>query len=214
MNYNESMKKILVLLTLLSLVGCKTKEKTITEIYPEIINECVIKEKDKEDIEALLKNGTGVVFLSWSECPWCHSYINLVNESARLNELEVMYYDIYDDRDKNTDFYKFITSYIEDYVDEYAYETNGELKKAYDSNGKVRVYVPMVIYVSKGEIIGLDYQGSMEEDFDSNQESFWKENNRKDILISKLEEWSKQVSDIKKQIDDQGCDEACEIEEK
>ena len=213
MHYNESMKKIIIFLLVVMLFGCDKKPKTIQEIYPEIINECVIIDSKQEDIKAMLKNGTGIVFLSWSECPWCHSYINLVNESARLNELEVMYYDIYDDREKQTDFYKFICDYIEEYVDEYAYETNNEIKKAYDSNGKVRIYVPMAIYVCQGEIIGLDYQGSMEDDFDLNNESFWKENDRKNNLITNLETWSKQVAETKKIIDDQGCDEACEITE-
>ena len=211
------MKRIIVILLVLLCVGCQSKPKDIKEVYPEIINESVFVEAKQDDIIAMLKNGTGVVFFSWSECPWCHDYINYVNESARLNDLEVLFYDMYEERKKDSDFYKEVCELISDSIDEYAYSTNGEVKKGYDSNGKVRIYMPMVIYTDRGNIIGMDYSGSMEEDHDKNADNYWNEiidgSKRTDIIISNLETWSKEISEIKKEIDSQGCDDACEIKE-
>ena len=205
---------------LISLCGCQNtqKEKTVCDIYPEIINECVMKETESEDIKAMLEKGTGIVFFSWSDCPWCHHYINYVNEAARLNEMTVLYYDIYEDRENNTEFYKFVTDYIKDSVEIYSYSTDGKIKEAYDSDGKVRIYVPMVIYVVQGQIIGMDYEGSMEEDYDLNHEAFFKEMvndsyNRTELLIKNLEKWSLNIATVKKEHDEQGCDDDCVIEE-
>ncbi|MDO4940964.1 MAG: hypothetical protein Q4E33_04660 [Erysipelotrichaceae bacterium] len=210
--------KIIICLLLIGCIGCTPKQEEISEIYPEIINECVMINAEQDDILAMLKNGTGVIFFSWKNCPWCHSYINYVNESARVNDLQVLYYDMYDDRDDNTSFYKQVCELISDSIDEYAYVTNNQIKKAYDSNGKVRLYMPLVIYTDRGNIVGMDYSGSMEEDYEINGDNFWNEiidgnNKRKDILALKLNDWSQAISQIKKQIDEQGCDNACEIKE-
>jgi len=216
------MKKIIILLiTLLILTSCQKQEqapKTLKEIYPEIEDELRLVETEPNDIMAMLKNGTGIIFLSWQDCPWCHYYINYVNKMANNNDIEVLYYDIYDDRDNNTEFYQQVCQQIAPYIDTYAYSTLDKVKKAYDSSGKVRIYVPMLIFVSQGQIIGMDYQGSMEEDFDNNHETFWNEINadgisRIDQLNSTINQWASTIKKLKDEIDNSGCNEACEIEE-
>lgn len=218
------MKKFVTLLCLL-LVLCACTEKPqepiveevdIKELYPEIAGDCVIKDASKEDVLAMLKNGTGVVFFSWIDCPWCHGYIDIVNNAALSNDISVLYYDIYNDRDENNEFYQEVCKLIEDYVDIYAYETYGQTKKAYDSNGKVRVYVPMTIMVNKGEIIGMDYSSSMESGFEENFDKYWNEEikagfTKRDHL---LEYFNNCFSIIKSSLDEQaeqGCSENCKI---
>lgn len=222
------MKKLLLsILVLLLLTGCtnsnnpskeeETKKEYVSKEYEEIVDECVIYYANKEAILSMLKNGTGIVFLSWNGCPWCHGYINYVNSTALEADLDVMYFDIYEDRNNNTDFYKEIVDLIKDYVDSYAYVTNGETKAAYDADGNVRIYVPTVIYVVKGEIIGMDYQGSMESDWDNNGDNFWSENingvSRSQALLENMRQWSNKVKEVRKEIEESGCDKdtACEL---
>lgn len=218
------MKKIITLLCLLlSLCACtKTpnepivEEVKINELYPEITGECMIKNASQDDILAMLKNGTGVVFFSWIDCPWCHGYIDILNEAAINNEINVLYYDIYDDRDANNKFYQEVQKLIEDYVDIYAYETYGEVKKAYDTSGKVRVYVPMTIIVDKGQIIGMDYSSSMESNFEENFDKYWNEEIKAGFTKrAHLSEYlNNSFATIKQSLIEQGqqgCEENCKI---
>jgi len=210
---------------LLVLCGCTTKqeeppieeEETIAEIYPELANPCVLVKASQEDVLAMLENGTGVVFFSWSECPWCHDYISYVNNAGLDNEIEPLYYDIYADRDANNEFYQKVCEALKDYVDQYAYTTNGETKKAYDKDGKVRVYVPMLVVVIKGEIVYLDYEGSMESDHDNNAQNYWCEDigngvERNEQIKKDLDTYFAEVKAVIDELDDQGCSDNCKVE--
>jgi len=217
------MKKIITALCiLLVLCGCTKQEetpieeeKTIAEIYPEIVNPCVLQQATPDDVLAMLENGTGVIFFSWSECPWCHDYINHVNEAAITNNISPLYYDIYDDRDADNEFYQKVVALLADYVDEYAYETNGEVKKAYNKDGKVRIYVPMLVCVIKGEVVYMNYEGSMESDHDANSANYWQEDvggmQRCEALDKDLDTYFKQVKTVIDELDEQGCSENCKL---
>ena len=218
-------KLILVLCTLLCLVGCTDKPtplpdepdpNPLKEQYPEITGECVMIDASQEDIIAMLENGTGIVFFSWIDCPWCHGYIDMVNQAALDNGLTVLYYDIYNDRSENSEFYQKVISLISDYVDLFAYTADGESKAAYDSEGKPRIYVPYTVMVVKGKVIALDYQSSMESGFEENFEKFWNEEvaegvTRRENTIAYFNDCFKTVKQEKDKIDEQGCDDNCKI---
>ena len=219
------MKKIIILLILLlALCSCSKKEtvieekiedvptlsETVEKDYPEIKGECVIYKANQEQILNMLKHGTGVVFFSWIDCPWCHRYINNVNEICRDNGIDVMYYDIYDDRQNNTDFYKEVKALVDSALQE---------EDSYDADGNTRIYVPNIYFVSKGEVIGHDNTSSMESSsFEETSENYWAEimdngKSREVNLIEKLNEYAKLTKELRDEIDSKGCDEdsACKL---
>ena len=61
----------------------------------------------REEIINILEHGTGVVYLGFPECPWCTAYVPYLNEVAKANDVDkVYYYNILNDRKDNTDNYK------------------------------------------------------------------------------------------------------------
>lgn len=218
------MKKIIVLLVLLlTLCSCSSKEttteeditvekarETIAKDYPEIDGECVIYKAEKDQILNMLKHGTGVIFFSWIDCPWCHRYVNNVNSVCRDAGLEVFYFDIYDDRQNNTDFYLEVKKLVNDALEE---------ENSFDSNGETRIYVPNIYFVSEGKIIGHDNTSSMESTkFEDTAESYWAEvietgNTREQDLVAKLQEYASKTKELKDEIDKKGCaeDTACKL---
>lgn len=216
------MKKIITILCLfIVLCGCNqtqkpTEEKDIKDLYPEITGECIINQANKDDVLAMLKNGTGVVFFSWIDCPWCHGYIDLVNQAGLDNGVNVLYYDIYDDRNANNEFYQEVTKLIADKVDAFSYTTNNEEKKAYDANGKVRIYVPMTVMVIKGEVVALDYSSSMESNYEENFDKYWAEEikagyTKRDHLKEFFNEYFSKIKTSLDEQSEQGCSENCKI---
>jgi len=105
--------------------------------------------RSANEIIEILENGTGVVYLGFPECKWCQRYVKYLNEVAYEEDIEKIYYfNIKETRENNTESYQKIVSLIGDYV-------------PFDEEGKRRIYVPAVIYVNKGEIIGHDNETSM-----------------------------------------------------
>ena len=86
--------------------------------------------------------------LGFPECPWCQRYVVYLNEVSKDIGIEkIYYYNILEDRKNNTDTYKKIVSLIGDYLQ-------------YDEEGNKKIYVPAVIGVNKGEIVGFDDETS------------------------------------------------------
>ncbi len=98
---------------------------------------------DKEIIN-ILKHGTGVIYLGFPECPWCQEYVKHLDEVARSDKVEKIYYlNILDIRKNNTKEYQEIVSILNDYLD-------------YDEEGNKRIYVPCTVAVLDGNIVGYD----------------------------------------------------------
>ena len=220
------MKKILALLILLLvLCSCAQKEETAVDVdvadvptlnetiekeYPEVEGTCVIYKANQEQILNMLKHGTGVVFFSWIDCPWCHRYVNNVNKICRDNGLDVLYYDIYEDRQNNTEFYLEVKELVKNALEE---------ENSFDSDGNTRIYVPNIYVVSNGESIGHDNTSSMESSkFEDTAESYWAEllengKSREEDLIVRLNEYASKTKELRDEIDKKGCDEdsACKL---
>lgn len=126
-----------------------------------------------EEIIKILKNGTGIVYLGFPECPWCGQYVVYLNEVAKENNVEkINYLNILDERKNNTDAYKEIVSILSDYLQ-------------YDEDGNKRIYVPAVIAVKDGKIIGFDDETSYDTKGYENPQDYW-ENEDLDALKEKL----------------------------
>ena len=113
-----------------------------------------------DEIVKILENGTGIVYLGFPECPWCCAYVKYLNEVAKDEGIEkIYYYNILEDRKNNTETSKKIVSLLSDYL-------------LYDEEGNERVFVPDVTFILNGEIIGHDSETSVITE-DITPEEYW-----------------------------------------
>lgn len=127
-----------------------------------IDNDNVFVYRTLEEINKILKNGTGIVYLGFPECPWCKGYVPYLNEVAKKAKLDKIYYfNILKDRKNNTDDYKKTVELLKDYL-------------KYDDEGNKRIYVPAVIAVNKGKIVGFDDETSYDTKGYEKPEDYWK----------------------------------------
>ncbi len=126
---------------------------TLTDTNP------FVYESSKKIIETL-KSGTGIIYLGFPKCPWCR---NAVNVLSYLNVDKIMYLDMTDERDSyelvdgalkktkdgSKEYYEML-NILDDILSDYEIEDNG---KTY-SVGEKRIYVPLVIGVKDGKIVG------------------------------------------------------------
>jgi len=89
-----------------------------------------------------IKNGTGILFLSFPSCPRCQKSIPIINEMAKENGFKkVMYFDPQEIRSANTKNYQEIVSLLKEHL-------------KFDDEGKERIFVPDVFFIKKGKILG------------------------------------------------------------
>ena len=114
-----------------------------------------------DEVANMLENGTGIVFMAFPECPWCQRYAVYLNEVAKDLDIEkIYYYNILEDRKNNTETYQKIVSLIQDYLQ-------------YDDEGNKKIYVPAVISLNKGEIVGFDDETSWDTKGFKTPEEYW-----------------------------------------
>lgn len=116
--------------------------------YTKVPMDNVYNYKTEEEIIEILENGSGIVYLGFPECPWCQSYAVYLNEVVKENEIDNIYYlNIKEMRSNNTENYQKIVNLISEVL-------------PYDENGNKRIYVPQVVVVKNGKIIGGDNETS------------------------------------------------------
>ena len=117
--------------------------------YTSVSKNNVFVYRSKDEIINILEHGTGIVYLGYPECPWCMAYVPLLNEIAKNEGIEkIYYYNIREDRKNNTEFYQKVVSILNDYLN-------------YDEEGKKRIFVPNVTFVKEGKIIFNDNETSL-----------------------------------------------------
>lgn len=152
----------------------ETDGEKFAKEYSSVNNDNVFVYKDIDEIIKILENGTGVVYLGFPECPWCTQYVVYLNEVAKENDVETIYYhNILEDRQNNTNEYQKIVSLLSDYLQ-------------YGEEGNKRIYVPAVIAVKKGEIIDFDDETAWDTKNHDTPEDYWANENLEG-LKSKLQ---------------------------
>ena len=115
---------------------------------------------DIKKIVSTLKNGTGIIYLGFPKCPWCR---NAVNVLQYINTDKILYLDMTDIRDtyevkdgalvKTKDavkeYYEML-DILKDILSDYEVVDNGVKYQT----GEKRIYVPLVIGVLNGKIVG------------------------------------------------------------
>lgn len=177
--------------------------KDIREDYKGLGEDCVLAYASQEDVKDLLEHGTGVVLFTWTGCPWCQKYVEYVNTAAILADAdEVLCYDLYEDREAGTDFYKFVVEKLGTALDEAG---------AYDADGKLRVYVPDVAFVVKGEVVANDNETSMIPEGEGDPETYWDEIEEDGVtkgskFLDKLSGYFCKVCEGLDEVNHRGCD--------
>lgn len=137
--------------------------------YKEVSKNNVFEYKNINEIIKIMENGTGVVYLGFPECPWCQAYVKYLNEVASdVGIKKIYYFNILEDRKNNTKEYQKIVSILEDYLQ-------------YDNEGNKRVYVPNVSFHINGEVIGVDFETSLDTHDLKDPKDYWTEEEVKDL---------------------------------
>lgn len=176
---------ILIAIIIFLLVGNKNEEQTVKSDAEKFSEEYTLVDKDNkfryaniDEVIDTLEDGTGVVYLGFPECKWCQQYTVYLNELAKDRNIpEIMYYNIREDIQDNTKNYQIIVNILKDYLPE-------------DEEGNPRVYVPAVIFMSNGKILGFDDETAYDtKGYDEPSEYWTKErvDNLKDKLNSYLD---------------------------
>ena len=155
---------VLILIISLSFLFKKDKmsdAERFAKEYDFTVNNVFVY-RNLDEINKILENGTGVVYLGFPECPWCKGYIPYLNEVAINEHLDKIYYfNILNDRKNNTSGYKKNVQLLNDYL-------------KYDNEGNKRIYVPAVIAVNNGKIVGFDDESSLDTKGYETPEEYWK----------------------------------------
>lgn len=130
-----------------------------TEI--NIIEENVIKYSNYNEIVSVLDSGTGVIYFGYPECPWCRNAAPELVKVAKETGLETIYYfndmsirdqkslddngNVIVDKEGTDEYYNLLTR-LSDYL--------GSYKGLNDETIK-RLYVPTVVFVKEGNIVGV-----------------------------------------------------------
>lgn len=159
----------------------KTDAEKFSGEYTNVDNTNLFVYRTSSEIINILKNGTGIVYLGFPGCPWCQAYVPYLNEVAKTNGLEKIYYfNILEDRKNNTDDYKEMVSLLKDYLSN-------------DSEGNKRIYAPSIIAVKAGEIVGFDDETGYDTKGEKDPKDYWTDKRVKK-LKEKLNKMAKEVA--------------------
>lgn len=124
-----------------------------SKLYKDVPNDNVYKKISAKDAVDLIENKTGIIYIGYSLCPWCQQLVPLLNEVAKEDEVETIYYidNFYDmrpdkkDNPENQREYNKLANLLGDEIVE---------MKSEESEFNI-IRVPLVLFVKDGKI--LDY---------------------------------------------------------
>ena len=169
MKYKNDIIAVIIVLGFLGLISFYylnltkvTDASKFKEEYSRVSEDNVFVYRTDKEIIDILKHGTGIVYLGFPECPWCQAYVSYLDEVAKETKIEKIYYlNILEIRKNNTKEYQEIVSLLDNYL-------------SYDEEGKKRIYVPAVVAVKEGEIIGFEDETSHDTKGYETPEEYWK----------------------------------------
>lgn len=193
------MKKVIVaFLVLVLLVGCKpeVKEPVLTDAQKikeeyealngqansagvahktvEVAENNPLVYATGEDVITMLKEGSGIIYFGFPECPWCRAALPIFLEACEEELMtKVLYYNNKDQRDakelkdgnvvttkEGTDEYYQILDLLGEYASSYDGLNDSTIK---------RLYFPTMVFMNEGKIVAIQ-QGVPEGVEDPRQE--------------------------------------------
>ena len=169
MKYKNDIIAVIIVLGFLGLISFYylnltkvTDASKFREEYSNVSEDNVFVYRTDKEIIDILKHGTGIVYLGFPECPWCQAYVSYLDEMAKSIKIDKIYYlNILEIRKNNTKEYQEIVSLLDNYL-------------SYDEEGKKRIYVPAVIAVKEGKVVGFDDETSHDTKGYETPEEYWK----------------------------------------
>lgn len=145
------------------------KENSNGKKYPtvNIDKDNNVKYSDASEIVGIIENGTGVIYLGYPKCPWCRNAVPVLLQAAEDSGINNIYYmNMYEERDsyivddndnlilekEGTDSYKKLLKALDSVLEPYLVENK---KGEKIDTGEKRIYVPIVVFVKDGEIVGV-----------------------------------------------------------
>lgn len=182
------MKKIftifMVTVVLFGLVGCTTSKekkeekpnteeksdaKKFAEEYKEVGEDNVFVYREVDDIIKIMEHGTGIVYLGYPECPWCQAYVKYLNEVAKEEGFDKIYYcNTKKVKENDMDKYQKLVSLL-----------SGHLQ--YNEEGNEWIYVPNVSFHVNGKLIGNDYESSKDTHNLKDPKEYWTKEEIKEL---------------------------------
>lgn len=141
-----------------------------SKLYKDVPNDNVYKKISASDAINLIQNKTGIIYIGYKECPWCQKLVPLLNEVAKEDEIENIYYidNFYNMRpDKNEnpedeEEYNKLVNLLGDKI--------VEMKSKENEFNIIRV--PLVLFIKNGKIVDYHkgtYEGhTLKEKIDEN----------------------------------------------
>lgn len=143
----------------------ETDSQKFAKEYNTVSTDNVFTYRSMQEIINILKRGTAVVYLGFPECPWCREYVIHLNEVAKTAGINKIYYkNILNERKENTEQYQEIVEILSEYLQ-------------YDEEGNKRIYVPAVIVVKEGNIIGFDDETAWDTKGYKDPKEYWAKEN-------------------------------------
>lgn len=140
-----------------------TDAEKFAKEYTSVDKNNVFVYRTDEQIIKILKDGTGIVYLGFPECPWCQKYVSILNEVAKENNItKIYYFNILEDRKLETPEYKEMVSLLKNYLDT-------------DDEGNKRIFVPEIVFVQNEEIIAHNNETAKIMNSTETPESYWTE---------------------------------------
>ena len=150
-------------------VETPTDAQKFSEEYSSISDDNVFVYASFDEIIDVLDGGSGIVYLGFPECQWCNAYVPYLNEVAEdVGISKILYYNIKEDRSSNSENYQKIVNLLDGYLQN-------------DEEGNPRIYVPAVIFVNGGEIVGFDDETSLDTGGFTNPADYWSEEEVSDL---------------------------------
>ena len=150
-------------------VETPTDAQKFSEEYSSISDDNVFVYASFDEIIDVLDGGSGIVYLGFPECKWCEAYVPYLNEVAEdVGISKILYYNIKEDRSSNSENYQKIVNLLDGYLQN-------------DEEGNPRIYVPAVIFVNGGEIVGFDDETSLDTGGFTNPADYWSEEEVSDL---------------------------------
>lgn len=158
----------------------QTAKQKFKQLYPGLADDHRFSEVSEAEILRIFDNGDGLVFLGFTECPWCQALAPIVDQAAKQEGLEkINYLNIKEARTNNSEVYQKLVAKLEPYLNK-------------DEDGNPRIYVPDVSVVSGGQIISHMLQETAPDGEKLTPEQYWTEERRQKAL-NQLREMIKQI---------------------
>lgn len=107
------------------------------------------------------ESGSGLIFLGFQQCPWCQQLAPIVDDAAKVEGLDKIYYlDIRHARETNDATYKKLVEKLKPHL-------------RTDENGQPRVYVPDVTALKGGRVVGHFLQETTADGENATPDTYW-----------------------------------------